>query len=187
MAKFLFTMLAVNDLGLPTRLVPIARVLADRGHEVAVFNPAPAPAKLIEDAGLINLPVPPRPMGAVAGDLAQASTAWDVEEMFAHIFCDEDGVRAPPRLYLDLVRDYAPDVVVDSFGLFPGMAARILGIPMASVLQGTFIPPATALCGGRASAPQDCPARRRSSTRCWRNTARRRWGAPSICWQASSR
>ncbi len=40
MAKFLFTMLPANDLGLPTRLVPIARALADRGHEVAVFNPA---------------------------------------------------------------------------------------------------------------------------------------------------
>jgi hypothetical protein len=45
MAKFLFTMLPANDLGLPTRLLPIARILADRGHEVAVFNPAPAPAK----------------------------------------------------------------------------------------------------------------------------------------------
>ena len=51
MAKFLFTMLPANDLGLPTRLVPIARALADRGHDVAVFNPAPVPAKLIEEIG----------------------------------------------------------------------------------------------------------------------------------------
>jgi hypothetical protein len=51
MARFLFTMLVVNDLGLPTRLVPIARVLADRGHEVALFNPAPAPAKVIAMRG----------------------------------------------------------------------------------------------------------------------------------------
>jgi len=42
---------------LPTHLVPIARVLADRGHDLAVFNPAPAPVKLIEDAGSRNLPV----------------------------------------------------------------------------------------------------------------------------------
>jgi hypothetical protein len=34
MAKFLFTMAPANDLGLPTRLVPIARALADRGHDV---------------------------------------------------------------------------------------------------------------------------------------------------------
>jgi hypothetical protein len=32
MAKFLVTMLPANDLGLPTRMVPIARALADRGH-----------------------------------------------------------------------------------------------------------------------------------------------------------
>ena len=47
MSRFLFTMLPANDLGLPTRLVPIARALADRGHEVAMFNPAPAPTALI--------------------------------------------------------------------------------------------------------------------------------------------
>jgi hypothetical protein len=64
MPKFLFTMLPANDLGLPTRLVPIARALADRGHDVAVFNPAPAPTKLIDDAGLKNLPMPSRPMPA---------------------------------------------------------------------------------------------------------------------------
>src|SRR5271154_4890201 len=94
MAKFLFTMMPANDLGLPTRLVPIARILADRGHEVAVFNPAPAPAKLIEDAGLINLPMPSRPMPAIGGNFARASTAWDVEEMFGHFFSDEETVRA---------------------------------------------------------------------------------------------
>ena len=158
MAKFLFTMLAVNDLGLPTRLVPIARVLADRGHEVAVFNPAPAPAKLIEDAGLINLPVPSRPMPAVAGDLAQASTAWDVEEMFGHLFSDEDGVRAATAVYVDLLRDYAPDVVVDSFGLFPGMAARILGIPLVSVLQGNFHPASEGFLWWKGKRPAGLPS-----------------------------
>ena len=74
MAKFLFTMLPTNNLGLPTRLVPIARVLADRGH-VAVFNPALVPAKLIEDAGLKYLPMPSRHMPDSPGDLAQASSA----------------------------------------------------------------------------------------------------------------
>ena len=39
MARILFTMLPANDLGLPTRMVSIARALADRGHEVAVFSP----------------------------------------------------------------------------------------------------------------------------------------------------
>jgi hypothetical protein len=35
-------------------------VLAERGLEVAVFNPSPAPSALIADAGLRNLPVPSR-------------------------------------------------------------------------------------------------------------------------------
>jgi hypothetical protein len=118
MPKFLFTMMPANDLDLPTRLVPIARVLADRGHDVAVFNPAPAPAKLIEDAGLKNLPVSPRDMPEPSMDLAQASAAWDVEEMFAALYNDEEYVRAATALHFDVVRDFAHDVVVDSFGLF---------------------------------------------------------------------
>jgi 3-hydroxyisobutyrate dehydrogenase-like beta-hydroxyacid dehydrogenase len=58
LARFLVTMLPANDLGLPTRMIPIARALAGRGHDVSVFNPAPAPAKLIADAGLKSLPMP---------------------------------------------------------------------------------------------------------------------------------
>ena len=65
--------------------MPIARALADRGHEVAVFNPSPAPAALIAEAGLRNLPMPPRPLPAPPFDLAQTSRAWDVEEMLLRI------------------------------------------------------------------------------------------------------
>ena len=82
MARFLFTMLPANDLGLPTRLLPIARLLADRGHEVAVFNPAPAPAKLTAEAGLTNLPMPPRPLPDSATELEGVSVTWDVDHMY---------------------------------------------------------------------------------------------------------
>jgi 3-hydroxyisobutyrate dehydrogenase-like beta-hydroxyacid dehydrogenase len=68
-------MVPADDLGLPTRMVPIARALADRGHDVAVFNPAPAPAKLIADAGLKNLSMPSRPLPPWGVDLAQLSSA----------------------------------------------------------------------------------------------------------------
>jgi UDP:flavonoid glycosyltransferase YjiC (YdhE family) len=111
MAKFLFTMLPANDLGLPTRLVPIARALADRGHVVAVFNPAPVPARLINDAGLKNLPMPSRPMPDSSDDLAQASSAWDVEQMFGALFGNEEFVRAATAANVDVVRDFDPDVV----------------------------------------------------------------------------
>jgi UDP:flavonoid glycosyltransferase YjiC (YdhE family) len=83
MARFLFTMLPANDLGLPTRMFPIARALADRGHEVAVFNPAPAPQKLIAGAGLKSLPMPTRPMPEPAFDLTSIAEGWDVDTFSA--------------------------------------------------------------------------------------------------------
>jgi UDP:flavonoid glycosyltransferase YjiC (YdhE family) len=140
MARFLITMLPANDLGLPTRMVPIARALADRGHEVAVFNPAPAPGKLIAEAGLPSLPVPARPMPPPAFDLMQLSDAWDVEHFFGGVYTSEEYVREALPVYLDLIRDYAPDMVVDSFDPLGCLAARILKVPLATVLQGNFHP-----------------------------------------------
>jgi len=140
MSKFLFTMLPANDLGLPTRLVPIARTLADRGHDVAMFNPAPAPAKLIADAGLKNLPMPSRPLPDPLTDFTRVSLAWDVDELFGAAYRSEDFVRAATALHVDVVRNFDPDVVVDSFGLFPCLAARILQVPLVTVLQGNFHP-----------------------------------------------
>ncbi|MHB1937778.1 MAG: glycosyltransferase [Acidobacteriaceae bacterium] len=158
MSKFLFTMLPANDLGLPTRLLPVARALEDRGHEVAVFNPAPAPAKLIADAGFINLPMPSRPMPQIAGDMAGANAAWDVEEMFGHFFSDEDTLRAATAAHVDVVRDYGPDVVVDSFGLFTCMAARVLDVPLASVLQGNFHPASDGFQYWKGTRPEGLPS-----------------------------
>src|SRR5580658_2110781 len=158
MAKFLFTMMPANDLGLPTRLEPIARVLADRGHEVAAFNPAPAPAKLIEDAGLKNLPMPARPMPDFPMDLEQVSKAWDVEEMFAAAFGDEQAARAVTAAYVDVVRDFAPDVVVDSFGLFTCIAARVLKVPLVSVLQGNFHPASDGFLWWKGARPAALPS-----------------------------
>jgi len=158
MARFLFTMLPANDLGLPTRLVPIARALADRGHEIAVCNPAPAPSKLIEDAGLKNLPVPSRPMPDSWTDLAQASTAWDVDEMFGCLFGNEEFIRAATGVQVDVLRDFAPDVVVDSFGLFTCLAARILKLRLVSVLQGNFHPASDGFLWWKSPRPTGLPS-----------------------------
>lgn len=158
MSKFLFTMLPANDLGLPTRLVPIARVLAERGHDVALFNPAPAPAKLIEDAGLKNLPMPSRAMPDPLTDFARVSSAWDVDEMFGAAFGSEEFVRASTALHVDVVRDFDPDVVVDSFGLFSCLAARILKVPLATVLQGSFHPASDGFLWWKSDRPAGLPS-----------------------------
>jgi len=55
--RFLFTIQISDDLGLLTRSLPVARALVQRGHEVAFCNPAPAPRKVIAEAGFANLPV----------------------------------------------------------------------------------------------------------------------------------
>jgi UDP:flavonoid glycosyltransferase YjiC (YdhE family) len=54
MTKFLFTTLPTNDLGLLTRSLPIARELATHGHEIIFCSPAPAPRRLIAEAGFEN-------------------------------------------------------------------------------------------------------------------------------------
>jgi UDP:flavonoid glycosyltransferase YjiC (YdhE family) len=158
MAKFLFTMMPANDLGLPSRLVPIARALSDRGHEVAVFNPAPAPSKLIAEAGLQNLPMPSRPMPAPVMDLAQAGSAWDVEEFFAAIHCDEESTKGETAVYVDLIRAYAPDVVVDSFGLLTCLAARVLSVPLVTVLQGNIHPASDGFLWWKKDRPSGLPS-----------------------------
>jgi UDP:flavonoid glycosyltransferase YjiC (YdhE family) len=84
--------------------------------------------------------MPPRAIPDAPADLIGVSRAWDTEELFACIFSDEESVRANTALHVDLFREFKPDVVVDSFGAFGCLAARILGIPLASVLQGNFHP-----------------------------------------------
>ncbi len=55
MAKFLFTTLPTNDLGLLTRSLPIASELARHGHAISFCSPARAPSQLIAKAGFENL------------------------------------------------------------------------------------------------------------------------------------
>lgn len=55
MARFLFTTLPTNDLGLVTRGLPIAEGLAERGHEVVFSAPGTAPAAQVAAAGFRNV------------------------------------------------------------------------------------------------------------------------------------
>ena len=151
-------MLPANDLGLPTRMVPIARALADRGHKVAVFNPAPAPGKLIAEAGLTSLPMPARGMPAPVFDLMEVSEAWDVEHLFGGVHKTEGYVRDAVAVYVDLMRDYAPDVVVDSFEPIACLAARILKVPLVTVLQGNFHPASSGFLWWESVRPAGLPS-----------------------------
>jgi UDP:flavonoid glycosyltransferase YjiC (YdhE family) len=168
-------MLPANDLGLPTRVAPIARALADRGHEVAMFNPSPAPSQLIAAAGLTNLPVPARPMPAPAMDITEVSLAWDVEHMFAAFYTSEEYTRKATDVYLDLIRDYDPDMVVDSFDLLACLAARILKVPLVTVLQGNFHPASRGFLWWEDKRPAGLP-----SATAFINTVRAEHGLPPV-------
>jgi len=61
MTRFLFTTLPTNDLGLLTRSLPIARELAAHGHDITFCSPAPAPSRLIAEAGFENR-IPKHPL-----------------------------------------------------------------------------------------------------------------------------
>ena len=74
MARFLFTMVPVDDLGLPTRMVPIARALADRRPRRRGFQSCPGARKTDRGCG------PKKSLDAIASapalgvDLAQLSS-----------------------------------------------------------------------------------------------------------------
>jgi UDP:flavonoid glycosyltransferase YjiC (YdhE family) len=53
--RYLFTTLPTNDLGLLARALPVARELARAGHRVTFSHPAPAPRRVIADAGFANV------------------------------------------------------------------------------------------------------------------------------------
>ena len=154
MARFLFTMLFTNDLGLPTRMVPIARELANRGHTVAVCNPAYAPAKLITESGLAAVPVPrlPRPT------IISKSLIWDSDCYFANTgLLDESFTHTMTAIHADVIRDYDPDIVVDSYSPFACLAARICGKPLVTVLQGDFHPASRGFIWWEEVRPADLP------------------------------
>ena len=152
--RFLFTMLFGNDLGLASRMVPIALELGTRGHNVAVCNPAPAPARLITESGLATVSVPRLPRAKVFG----TSRIWDPDCFFAKIgFLDESFCRTMTAIHADVIRDYNPDVVIDSYSPFACLAARACGRPLVTVLQGDFHPASRGFIWWEEFRPEDLP------------------------------
>ena len=154
MARFLFTMLISNDLGLPTRMVAIARELDSRGHSVAICNPSHAPARLIAESGLAAVPVPQLPRPTIYG----RSRVWDPDCLFANMgFLDESFIRTMTAIHADVIRDYDPDAVVDSINPFACLAARVCGKPLVTVLQGDDHPASRGFIWWEERPPADLP------------------------------
>jgi len=139
MSRFLFTALFSNDLGLPSRTVPIALELVKRGHDVAFCNPEEAPKKLIAEAGLRNLEFRPRAVPTVIPPFTQQIRNMD-HFYAAYGYQDEDYLRVDCEGMMAVAADYAPDVIVDSWNLSGCIAARALRKPLVSIIQGDMHP-----------------------------------------------
>ena len=115
MGRFLFTTILLNDLGVPTRSMPIALELKKRGHEVAFCNPMPAPSRFIEEAGVSNLPIEmsTRPPTVLAPMSPEFRNLDEMMNMFGHL--DEQFVEGGVQTFTKVINDFAADVVVDSF------------------------------------------------------------------------
>ena len=107
--------------------------------------------------------------------------------MFATIYADEQYARADVAFHIDLVRAFAPDVVVDSFGLPTCLAARALRIPLVRSCRAISTRPVMVCFGGKVNARLTCRAPRRSSGESHTIMALRLSIAASTSWPATCR
>ena len=139
MKRFLFTALFSNDLGLPTRTIPIAAELAKMGHEIAFCSPALTPGMLIEEAGFRNVAPNLRCVPMIWPP--STTEVWNVDHFSALTGnLDENWVRGCCEAFMELANEFGVDVIVDSWNLSSCIAARVLGKPLVSVIQGDMHP-----------------------------------------------
>ena len=130
-----------NDLGLPSRVLPVAAELRSRGHQVAFANAAPAASRLIAAAGFENLdwPVPLDPL-AQSFPIPVEFPLVDAEQSLCLIYGDPDYTATEVQNWRELLRTWRADVLLDSFGPAASAAALIEGVPMVEIAQADFLP-----------------------------------------------
>ncbi|MET0371060.1 MAG: nucleotide disphospho-sugar-binding domain-containing protein [Sphingobium sp.] len=139
MSRFVFTMASSEDLGLPSRLIPVARGLRDRGHDVAIINSAKGPGALIAEMGLQRLDLPEIAAKKPPFDMRAGARAFDVEHLMGLLYSDIPYFEALTNAFRQAFQAFRPDVVIDSFGPFSCLAARIESIPLVQLTQGNFL------------------------------------------------
>jgi UDP:flavonoid glycosyltransferase YjiC (YdhE family) len=155
MSTFLFTSLWADDLGLPTRSIPIALELQQRGHKVAFCEPENAPAKVIEEAGLTNLQLELDRRPEIFAD--SPSQLWDLDHLAALVGnLDEAYVRECVKALAKLIEVNKVDVVVDSLNPTACLAARLVKKPLATIIQSD-LHPANAGFAWWEEKPDDIP------------------------------
>jgi len=135
MSRILFSSIVSNDLGPSTRLIPIAEQLSALGHEVAFCNKAAAPALMIEKAGYQNLTVKDSPDPTVWPE-SFTSEVWSGTHFSSYMgYLDVDYVRSRCSAFIEMMSDFRPDVVVDTWNHIACLAAKALAIPLVTLNQ----------------------------------------------------
>lgn len=157
--RILFASLRSDDLGLPSRLLPIAAELRARGHDVAFACPDPAPAKLIASAGFRNLDCPKMYASSSQVFAAPTPLVRDYDHFLALLgWCDHEFTAQQIENCATVLRTWAPDIVVDSFDAGWCAAARILAIPLVEILQGDLHPDGRGFTWWLPPTPAPSPA-----------------------------
>lgn len=153
MARILFSMIVSNDLGPISRLLPIAQELTNRGHEVAFCNRAKTPAQVIHKAGFKNMPVEPGQIPSVYPSEITAEI-WNANQGTSYQgFLDVDFVRAIAQDYMQMMDEYNPDIVVDTWGFPASLAAKILRKPLVTITQADLHPDSKGFIWWRQTPP----------------------------------
>jgi UDP:flavonoid glycosyltransferase YjiC (YdhE family) len=139
MSRFLFTNLWSDDLGLPMRTVPIARVLQEMGHDVFFCNPAASPGKIINEAELKNIIPELHHFPTVFAPAT--NEVWDINHFSALTGnLDETFLKDCVNAILKVVKDHDIEVMVDSWNQAACVAARILKKPLVTIIQADMHP-----------------------------------------------
>jgi UDP:flavonoid glycosyltransferase YjiC (YdhE family) len=128
-----------DDLGLPTRSIPVALELQHRGHKVAFCEPENAPAKVVEEAGLTNLQLEIGRSPEIFAD--SPSQLWDLDHLTALVGnLDQAYVLCCVKALAKLIEVNEIDVVVDSFNPTACLAARVAKKSLVTIIQADLHP-----------------------------------------------
>ncbi|MFL6206428.1 MAG: glycosyltransferase [Acidimicrobiales bacterium] len=138
-------------------MVPLARALADRGHEVRWAVPAPA-APEVAQRGLVAMPIAgcgpisPRDVLQRYPEIGELSAEDRPEALFGKLF----GAMATPPMLEGLegaLEGWRPDLVVSDAGEFAGhIIAATLGVPSVTKGFGALLPEIRAARAGEEVA-----------------------------------
>jgi UDP:flavonoid glycosyltransferase YjiC (YdhE family) len=156
MSKIMISTIISNDLGPIMRMMPIAKLLRDSGHEVMFCNRAWAPSKVIEENGFKNYPIAPNRQPEIWPDEITPEIWNGSQGMSTEGFLDLAYIRDLVGTYIQLFDEVRPDLVVDTWNQASCIAARFKKIPLVTINQADLHPQGNGLIWWK-NPPENLP------------------------------